>query len=79
MTRYNPSMFPDMPPRGEVSEETIRDFVRISEEIMEDQFAELDNHHLVWEQAVEEIVEAHRKRVRRIKLWAFQKRTGLPF
>jgi len=70
-----------LPPRGDVSDETVEDLIAASLTIAEEkiEFQKQCHHRSIWHQVVENAMEEHQARVRQIRLWAFQKRTGLPF
>jgi hypothetical protein len=72
---------PEMPPRGEVSDETIEEFIAISRKLALDKIEDYkqSQHRSLWKQLEEDCMEEHEDRVGQIKLWAHQKRTGLPF
>ncbi|MGZ0170299.1 MAG: hypothetical protein ACKVHE_12145 [Planctomycetales bacterium] len=74
-------MFPEMPERGDVPDETIEDLMATSLKMAEVRIEDLkqSHHESLHRQIIEECIEEHEERAAGIRLWAFQERTGHPF
>ncbi len=72
---------PEMPPRGEVSDEAVQDLIAISLDIAREKIEDWKQSQApdLWPLLEEQVMEEHEQRAARIRLWAFQKRTGYPF
>jgi|GEM_PF-2983716 hypothetical protein len=74
-------MFPKMPERGDVPDETIEDLIATSLKMAEEKIEDWkqSQHESLHRLLIEQCMEEHEDRAAGIRLWAFQKRTGHPF